>query len=73
MVNHVNTIAAGSSGSGNGTVSYAVAANSSTSPRMGTLAIAGYTFTVNQAGASDSTPPTVTLMSPTGGSWVKSA
>lgn len=44
------TITSGSSGSGNGTVGYSVAANSSTSPRQGTLIIAGRTFTVSQAG-----------------------
>jgi hypothetical protein len=46
------TITSGSSGSGNGTVNYSVAANNSTSSRMGTMTIAGQTFTVNQAGAS---------------------
>ncbi len=44
------TITGGSSGSGNGTVSYAVAANQSASARSGTLTIGGQTFTVNQAG-----------------------
>jgi len=43
-------ITAGSDGSGNGTVSYSVAANTSTSPRTGTLTIAGQTFTVTQSG-----------------------
>ena len=37
------------SGSGNGTVPYSVAANSTTSARTGTLTVAGQTFTVNQA------------------------
>ena len=46
------SINSGASGAGNGSVSYTIAANSSTSPRTGTLAIAGQTFTVNQAGAS---------------------
>ena len=41
------TITQGSSGSGNGTVRFSVAANSG-SPRSGTLTIAGRTFTVNQ-------------------------
>src|SRR5262245_2255826 len=45
------TITAGSSGSGNGTVSYSVAANTITSARSGTLTVAGRTFTVMQAGA----------------------
>ena len=46
------TITGGSSGSGNGTVRYTVAANSSTNPVTGTMTIAGQTFTVNQAGAA---------------------
>src|SRR5450759_42261 len=44
------TISSGSSGSGNGTVVYAVAANTNGSPRTGTLTIAGQTLTVTQAG-----------------------
>ncbi|MFQ3590922.1 MAG: BACON domain-containing carbohydrate-binding protein, partial [Chloracidobacterium sp.] len=43
------TITSGASGSGNGTVGYTVAANTSV-PRTGTLTIAGQTFTINQAG-----------------------
>jgi len=42
------TVTAGSSGSGNGGVNYSVAANSGPA-RSGTLAVAGVTFTVNQA------------------------
>ncbi len=38
----------GGSGTGNGTVTYAVEANSSLSPRSGTLLIANQTFTVSQ-------------------------
>jgi hypothetical protein len=45
------SIASGSPGSGPGSVSYNVAASSLTSPRSGTLTIAGRTFTVNQAAA----------------------
>jgi len=45
------TITSGESGSGNGTVHYTVAANSSTNPVTGTLTIAGNTFTVTQTGA----------------------
>lgn len=45
------TITGGSSGSGNGTVSYTVAANPAAA-RSGVLTIGGQTFTVNQAGAS---------------------
>lgn len=48
------SVTSGGSGVGNGTVSYSVAANLSTSPRNGTLAIAGQTFTVSQAGVSGS-------------------
>jgi hypothetical protein len=44
------TITGGSSGSGNGTVNYSVAANAG-SARTGTMTIAGQTFTVNQSGA----------------------
>lgn len=44
------SIAAGASGTGTGTVSYTCTANSSCSQRIGTLTIAGQTFTVTQAG-----------------------
>jgi hypothetical protein len=50
------TITAGSSGTGNGTVSYRVASNVSETPRTGTLTIAGQSFTVSQI---DTIPPTV--------------
>jgi hypothetical protein len=43
------TITAGASGTGNGTVRYAVVENSSGSPRTGTITIAGVAFTVQQA------------------------
>jgi streptogramin lyase len=49
------TITDGSGGAGNGTVSYAVAANPSAVSRTGTLTIANQTYTVTQAG-STSTP-----------------
>ncbi len=45
------TITGGASGSGNGTVSYSVTANSGTT-RRGTVTIAGQTFTVTQAGTA---------------------
>ena len=38
------------SGSGNGTVSFSVTANNNAAPRIGTLTIAGKTFTVRQTG-----------------------
>ena len=44
------TVTSGGSGTGNGTVAYSVAANTSTSPRTGTLTIAGQTLTVTQSG-----------------------
>ncbi|MCI0485790.1 MAG: BACON domain-containing protein, partial [Blastocatellia bacterium] len=46
------TITAGASGTGNGTVFYSVAVNSITSPRSGTMTVAGLTLTVDQAAAS---------------------
>ena len=49
-------VTSGSSGSGNGSAGYSVDANGSSSPRTGTLTIAGQTFTVNQSGA----PPACT-------------
>jgi hypothetical protein len=49
------TITSAATGTGNGTLSFSVGANSATSPRSGTITIAGNTFTVNQAGVSCST------------------
>jgi hypothetical protein len=49
------SIDTGASGSGNGTVTYTIAANATTTQQIGTLTIAGQTFTVTQAG----TGPTV--------------
>jgi uncharacterized repeat protein (TIGR01451 family) len=43
------TVTSGALGNGNGTVGYSVAVNSTGSPRMGTITIAGQTFTVNQS------------------------
>ncbi len=44
------TITSGASGSGNGTVNYSVAANTSSLSRNGSMTIAGLTFSVSQAG-----------------------
>ena len=44
------TITSGSQGTGNGTVHYSVLANASSASRMGTLTVAGKTFTVTQSG-----------------------
>jgi hypothetical protein len=52
------TITSGSSGTGNGTVNYSVAANGTGAARQGTMTIAGQTFTVNQSG------PTMTTRKP---------
>ena len=46
------TVSSGASGTGNGTVSYAVAENTSASVRKGNLFIGGQTFTVRQAGTT---------------------
>ena len=43
-------ITSGGSGSGNGTVNYTAASNTSAGPRTGTMTIAGETFTLIQAG-----------------------
>ncbi|HEX9962394.1 MAG TPA: BACON domain-containing carbohydrate-binding protein, partial [Pyrinomonadaceae bacterium] len=44
------TVTSGASGTGNGTVSFSVAANQTTSPRTGTINVGGQIFTVTQAG-----------------------
>ena len=44
------TIASGTSGSGNGTVSYSVTENNATSERTGSLTVAGRTVTITQLG-----------------------
>jgi hypothetical protein len=46
-----------SGGTGNATLAYSVAANSSTNQRVATLTIAGQTFTITQAGAAAATLP----------------
>ena len=54
------SIISGATGTGNGTVTYSVAA-STTTQRTGTLTIAGKTFTVTQAGAPQTGALTVTI------------
>jgi all-beta uncharacterized protein/BACON domain-containing protein len=54
----------GSSGSGNGTVAFSVAANTG-GARSGTLAVAGQTFTVSQAAVPPPPPPCTFSISPT--------
>ncbi len=46
------TISSGSSGSGDGTIAYAVAQNTSGQARSGTIGVMGQTFSLTQAGAS---------------------
>ena len=46
------TLTSGTSGSGNGTVGFSVAANTSTSARSGTIAVGGQVATINQSGQS---------------------
>ncbi len=60
------SITSGSAGSGNGTVYYTVAGNTTTSARTGTMTIAGQTFSVSQAAGTDN-PPTASLTAPTSG------
>jgi hypothetical protein len=60
------SISSGAAGSGNGTVNYSVQANNSSSPRQGTLTIAGITFTVSQtaAGCTFNLSPTTANIGP---------
>ncbi|MCM3871930.1 MAG: DUF4214 domain-containing protein [Pyrinomonadaceae bacterium] len=53
------TVTSGSTGSGNGTVGYSVAANTGAA-RIGTITIAGQIFTVNQAGTTPTPTPSPT-------------
>ena len=46
------TLTGATGGTGNGSVPYSVAANPTTSPRTGTLTVAGLTYSVNQAALS---------------------
>ena len=48
----VSWIASSSSGSGNGTISYTVVANTATTARSGTIAAGGQTLTISQAAAT---------------------
>jgi FG-GAP-like repeat/Viral BACON domain/Fibronectin type III domain len=56
------TVTAGATGTGNGTVSYAIASNTSTTARTGTLTIGGKTLTVTQAGQVATTTVTHTIV-----------
>jgi hypothetical protein len=58
-------ITSGGSGTGDGLLNYSVSANSGSSPRTGTMMIAGQTFTVNQTTGS----ATIGLYAPSGGAF----
>jgi hypothetical protein len=60
------TVTSGASGTGNGSVNYSVAGNGSSSPRTGTVVIAGQTFTVTQAANLTTGTQTIGLYRPTG-------
>jgi hypothetical protein len=49
------TVKSGASGAGNGNVTFSVAANTGNAQRVGTLTIAGQTFTVTQLGLPEAT------------------
>ena len=53
------TITAGASGTGNGTVSYTVAANTTSAERTGNLTIAGQSFPVTEDGVPSAAAPTL--------------
>src|SRR5262245_4393905 len=63
------TVTSGAAGTGAGSVGYAVAANTSTTARTGTMTIAGVTFTVTEAGVpcSFTVSPLTTGVPATGG------
>jgi uncharacterized protein (TIGR03437 family) len=58
------TVTGGANGTGNGSVGYSVAANTGTSQRVGTMTIAGLTFTVTQAGVNSNPVPVISSLSP---------
>ncbi|NOT61416.1 MAG: hypothetical protein HOP19_14455, partial [Acidobacteria bacterium] len=58
------TVVSGTSGAGNGTVTLNVKPNLTSRLRRATVAIAGRSVSLEQAGALDTTPPTIRLTSP---------
>jgi len=62
------TVIAGASGSGNGTVNYAVTANGTRSARTGSIFVGFQAFTITQATSFVSQPASVDSVSPSGGS-----
>ena len=59
------TLQPGATGTSNGTVGMKVTANNTIGTRIGTVAIAGRSFTVTQTGLPDSEAPTVRITTPT--------
>ncbi|TAL00326.1 MAG: PKD domain-containing protein [Verrucomicrobia bacterium] len=64
------TITSGSSGAGNGTINFTVAANTSSTARNASMTVAGLAFSITQAGApcTYSLSPVSTSMTASGGS-----
>jgi hypothetical protein len=62
------TITSGSSGTGNGTVNYSVAANTGSSSRTAASTIAGQSFTVSEAAPAQTTKYVISATAGTGGS-----
>lgn len=67
-ISNVNwiTITEGANRRGSGVVSFSVLANTASTPRTGTLNLAGHTFTVTQEGASESSVFVPIVLSATG-------
>ena len=63
------TITSGSTGSGSGPVNYSVSANTDTSSRTGTMAIAGKIFNVTQSGSSSGFVITTTSLPSESNDW----
>ncbi len=53
------TVTSATSGKGNGLVIFKVDPNTSTSPRTGTVTVAGLTYTLNQSGGASATEPSI--------------
>ena len=59
-----------SAGTGSGTVSYTVDANTATNSRTGTITISGHTFTVTQAAHTDVQDPPIKLFGAGASPWI---
>ena len=60
------SISSGATGAGTGAVGYSATINPGSSPRIGTLTIAGLTFTMTQAGTPGAKTPTAAIRDATG-------